>query len=82
MNSFTIMAISLNQRSVQAPKFQEVLTKFGCNIKMRLGLHETGDVCSDQGLIILQLTGTQDEIKGLEESLNDIDGVKVKIIEL
>ena len=82
INSFTIMAISLNQRSTQAPKFQEVLTRFGCNIKMRLGLHEAGDACSDQGLIILQLTGAKDEIKALEENLNNIEGIKLKIIEL
>lgn len=82
MSSFTIMAISLNRRSTQAPKFQEVLTRFGCNIKMRLGLHEAGDGCSDQGLIILQLTGAKDEIKALEENLNNINGVKLKIIEL
>ena len=40
---------------------------------MRLGLHEAGrDDCSDEGLILLQLTN---ECPDLEKELNHVEGV-------
>ena len=47
----TIMAIALEGRNRFAPNLQEILTKHGCIISMRLGLHETSkDLCADRGL--------------------------------
>lgn len=74
----TIMAITLNPRTANAPNVQEVLTKHGCIIKMRLGLHETSsEMCSERGLILLQLSGEADEINALKKDLLSIDGVKL-----
>lgn len=82
MSSYNIMAVLINHRSKKAPDVQEVLTKHGCIIKMRLGLHETGDVCSEEGLVILQVRGEEDEINALEADLNLVEGVKAKTISI
>ena len=76
MACYNIMAVIINHRSKNAVKFQEALTKHGCKIKMRLGLHEAGDVCSEEGLIILQLAGSNEEIDALQADLNSIEGIK------
>ncbi|WP_409372115.1 hypothetical protein [Pseudobacteroides cellulosolvens] len=70
------MAIVISHRSKNAPDVQKVLTKFGCMIKVRLGLHEAGNVCSEEGLIVLQLAGDSSEIKNFQEELNAIEGVR------
>jgi metal-responsive CopG/Arc/MetJ family transcriptional regulator len=82
MNEYNIMAVLINHRSKKAPTVQEVFTKHGCSIKMRLGLHEAGDVCSEEGLVILQLTGEKKDIKALEDELNGIEGVKAKTMSI
>ena len=76
------MAVLINHRSKKAPTVQEVFTKHGCSIKMRLGLHEAGDVCSEEGLVLLQLSGEKDDIKALEDELNGIEGVKAKTMSI
>lgn len=82
MREYNIMAVLINHRSKKAPTVQEVLTKHGCSIRMRLGLHEAGDVCSEEGLVLLQLVGDKSEIKALEEELNSIEGVKAKTMNI
>ena len=49
----TIMGIEIKERKKEAINVQSLLTKHGCIIKTRLGLHDTGNVCSPNGLIIL-----------------------------
>ncbi len=75
-----IMIVGIGERSKRSPKVQEVLSRFGCSIKMRLGLHEAGSVCSEEGVLILQLTGEKAEMKALEKALNDLDDVKAKMV--
>jgi hypothetical protein len=82
MDTFKIMLVKVNHRVQKVPEMQEVLTKYGCSIKMRLGLHEAGDVCSNQGLIILQLTGDEKEIKAFEKELSSVEGISVKLVEI
>lgn len=82
MNEYNIMAVIINHRSKKAPSVQEVFTKHGCCIKMRLGLHEAGDVCSEEGLVLLQLAGEKSDIKALEDELNGIEGVKAKTMSI
>ncbi|MCY6371429.1 hypothetical protein [Clostridium ganghwense] len=75
---YTIMAVAIEPRNVSAPKVQEILTKHGCIIKVRLGLHDVSeDSCSKRGLILLQLCANADEIEGLRKDLESIEGVKV-----
>ena len=80
MSDFEVMLIKVDQRVKKAGDVQALLTKYGCSIKMRLGLHEAdSDACSNQGLIILQLRGDGEELKKFEQELNEIEGVKAKI---
>jgi hypothetical protein len=73
------MTIVIDQRTNAAGAVQEVLTKNGCLIKTRLGLHED---CDETGLIILQLCGSDDEIGALKAALAAIDGISVQKIDL
>jgi hypothetical protein len=82
MNSFKIMIVKCDARSKIAPHMQEIFTKYGCNIKVRLGLHEAGDACSNQGLILLQLTNDEKESKAFLDELNGLDGVTAKLVDI
>jgi hypothetical protein len=75
-----IMIIKIGERRKKSPEVQEVLSKFGCSIKTRLGLHEAGDVCSEEGVLVLQLTGDKNEMIALEKALNDMESVKAKMV--
>jgi hypothetical protein len=72
------MTLLVNNRSKNSSALQTILTDSGCIINTRLGLHEAGNVCSEEGLIILQLTGSDDDIQKLEKNLNKIDGITAK----
>lgn len=76
-----ILALSMDQRSENADFVQKILTMNGCLIKARIGLHEAGDICSNNGLILLQLI-SEGDISKLLEDLNSLSFVKTKYIEL
>ncbi|MDP4145143.1 MAG: hypothetical protein Q8936_11795 [Bacillota bacterium] len=79
----TIMAIRINPRSAHAPQVQTILTKHGCIITTRLGLHEVReDSCSETGLIILHINSELARVKDLENELKDVEGVEVKYMTL
>lgn len=82
MSCYNIMAVLVSHRANKAKELQEILTKYGCIIKVRLGLHEAGDVCSEEGLIILQLCGQEDEINALADELNKQEGLKAKNMQI
>ncbi len=75
-----IMVVKIESRREDSTKVQEVLSNFGCSIKVRLGLHETENVCSEEGLLILQLSGERDEMRKLETALNEMDRVQAKLV--
>ena len=79
---FHVMVVRLSGRMQHAAGVQEVLTKHGCSIKTRLGLHEAGGVCANDGLMILQLTDDDAENKALDAELNAIEGVTAKMLSL
>ena len=78
MDCRTIMAVTISKRTAEAVKVQQVLTEHGCIIKLRVGLHEAGDVCADDGLVLLHLCGTRKDVATLKADLNKIKGVKAK----
>jgi len=65
----TIISAMLDKRTEDAPDVQEIFTRHGCVIKVRLGVHELRG-CSDDGLILLVTSGEDDEIRDL---LNDLE---------
>ena len=79
----TIMAILQKHRSDTAAKVQDVLTKYGCYIRVRLGLHDSEiDACSDTGMILLQLCGDI-SLTQFEQELQAIgDDIRVKYMTL
>lgn len=79
----TIMAILQENRSETATKVQDLLTKYGCFIRVRLGLHESAiDACSNTGIILLQLCG-EVPLQKFEQELRAIgDAVRVKYMTL
>lgn len=78
-NCTTIMAILQENRTETAPKVQDVLTEYGCYIRVRLGLHDAGiDQCTNNGMILLQLCGDAVPVKEMEAKLQSIPSVKVK----
>ncbi|MGM0369745.1 MAG: hypothetical protein ACQEP9_04950 [Bacillota bacterium] len=82
MNCSTIMAVLVDKRTDAAPRVQEILTDNGCIIETRLGLHESIDQCSEEGLILLTLCGSQAEIEDLQEQLSAIHRVEVDMMQL
>ncbi len=79
----TIMAILQENRVETAAKVQEILTEYGCFIRMRLGLHESAvDSCSNTGLILLQICGKDAPIKEMEKKLQALPHVKAKWMSL
>ncbi|MDR0724362.1 MAG: hypothetical protein LBF23_04165 [Endomicrobium sp.] len=76
-----ILILSVEQRKACAVKIQETLTNSGCQIKTRLGIHDSStQACSQKGLIILELIAETTEIDNLVLQLQKIDGVKVKFV--
>jgi len=75
-----IMGIQVGNRENEALKVQELLTKNGCIIKTRLGLHESSEeLCSITGLIILEfLPNKEAEIAVMEKELAALDTIVVK----
>lgn len=74
-----ILGVLITDRKKEAGKVQQVLTKYGCSIKTRLGLHEvTDDLCSTSGLLLLELTGDISEMEKLEKELTAIDGTQTQ----
>ncbi len=79
MRKRIILGVQVTNRIKNALEVQEVLTKFGCNIKTRLGLHEVTDaVCSTIGLLILEMYGDIKQIKEMESQLKAVHGIVVK----
>jgi len=78
-----IMGIQLIQRQEIAKEVQDILTKYGCIIKTRLGVHQASeDSCSEAGLIILEfLDGANNQVHKMEEELNKIGNITVKKME-
>ena len=75
----TIMALTIDPRTAHAAEVQEVLTKHGCIIKTRIGLHEVQeDSCSERGLILLHVVSDSNEVQQLEKDLKNIHGINVK----
>ncbi|MCL2388765.1 MAG: hypothetical protein FWC85_00095 [Elusimicrobia bacterium] len=76
-----ILIVTLAKRKETSVPVQEVLTNFGCIIKMRLGLHETyPNACTDKGIIILDVCGKKTEITKFINALKKIKGVKTKLV--
>jgi len=79
MGKHIILIIHVINRTRHVMRIQEVLTKYGCLIRTRLGLHEVeSGSCSPDGLIVLELLDNETEAEKLKEALEEIEGIEAK----
>lgn len=79
----SILLILIGRRKEDAVKVQQILTAWGCIIKTRLGIHDgVLDNCSDEGLLILELYGSDEQKDELTRKVSLIPGVNSKLVEL
>ena len=80
---YQLVAIKVGHREETATAVQDILTEFGCNIKVRLGLHDLPDeACSPAGLIILQVSAKESVLEGFLKSLNALDEVVARSLSI
>lgn len=65
MDKHIIVGVHIVDREAHAPKVQEIFTKYGTQIKTRLGLHD--DVCPANGLILIEMADTPETCQMIEE---------------
>ena len=74
----TIIGIKISNRLESAVSVQEILTKYGCIIKTRIGLHEEiNGRCSPRGLILLEIINDEESIK-IANELCDIEEIEIQ----
>ncbi|MDM7924811.1 MAG: hypothetical protein QUS35_02230 [bacterium] len=74
-----IVGIHIRDRIRKAPDMQKILSKHGCVIKTRVGLHEVSEnFCDPAGLIILELAGDRQSMDAFVKEVSGIKGVDVK----
>ncbi len=79
MGEIRVLGVLVSERSKAALQVQEILTRYGCSIRNRLGLNELElEGCKDCGLILLELIGDTEESIRLENELWNVEGVKVQ----
>ncbi len=79
MDKHYILGVHVTDRIEKASAVQDVLTKYGCNIKTRIGLHEVdNDYCAPNGLIVLELFGDESICDELRDTLKAVTGIEVQ----
>jgi len=79
----TILLVLISKRKDAAVNVQKVLTGWGCIIKTRLGIHDgVLDNCSDEGTLILELVGIEEDKSELTRKLSLLKGITAKRIDL
>jgi hypothetical protein len=76
-----IVGFVLHDRVNTASQVQELLTKYGCEINTRLGLHVAcQDTCSKDGLILLEFCDSTEEstVNQFEKELKEIAKVDIQ----
>lgn len=79
----TILLILIGNRKEEAVQVQKILTAWGCIIKTRLGIHDgVLDNCSEEGLLILELHGKEEDKQELARKVAVLPGVHSQLVEL
>ena len=79
MEKHLIIGVHITDRTHHAASVQQVLTEYGCSIKTRIGLHEAnGNVCSPNGVILLEMIGDTPDARAAQKKLAAIEGVEVQ----
>ncbi|MCF7849675.1 MAG: hypothetical protein K9M45_12560 [Kiritimatiellales bacterium] len=68
MDKHIIVGVHIVDREAHAAPVQHVFTKYGAQIKTRLGLHDVhGGVNASNGLILLEMLDTPETCQMIEE---------------
>ena len=79
MQNHLIIGVHLTNRFKQALEVQSLFTKYGCNIKTRIGLHDVmKDACSPSGIVVLEMFGEETPCMEFMAKLKAIEGVDVQ----
>jgi hypothetical protein len=79
----TILAVLISKRKDAAVNVQKILTSWGCIIKTRLGIHDgVLENCSEEGTLILELVGKEEDKSELTRKLSLLRGVTAKRVDL
>ena len=58
-----IIGIELENRLEESLKLQSILSKYGCSIKTRIGLHDMGEYkCLNYGVVLIEVVDKVNEI--------------------
>ena len=83
MGCYYVIGLRVDHRRANAAGLQETLTRYGCNIRLRVGLHAADEGrCADDGVIVLQVNGGRDEADRLMAALEATPGVTAKLMDL
>lgn len=83
MNKRDVVVMVIGTRSEAAVNVQKILTGWGCMIKTRLGIHDgVLDHCSQTGLVLLEMVGTDAKLDEFVHKLNLLKGVTAKRVTL
>jgi len=68
----TVIGVNLKDRAENSQRFQEILTKYGCSIRTRIGIHHSENgACTNKGIVLLDVDGEEqqlvEELSGLCE---------------
>ena len=80
MENLSIAGIKVDKRNNSAVKVQDILTKNADIILNRFGMHDPQE--ANTGLITLNLRGEKNKIESMLEELKELDGVKIKHMEM
>ena len=72
-----IIGIKLKDKKSNSLKLQEILTKYNCAIKLRIGINNGGFFCSEDGIILIQTESGDIELNFEKELLN-ISGIELQ----
>lgn len=76
-----ILGVKTKNRLETSDEIQKVLTKFGCDIKTRLGIHNIlGNICPKNALILLEIPQKTQAIL-LENELLNISEIEIQRME-
>ena len=78
----TIIGIKLTNRVELSNDFQNIISKYGCAIKTRIGLHSTcSSVCANWGIVLLEIID-EAAITDLKKELSQLNGARVQSMTL
>ncbi len=73
----TIFGIHISHRTENVPALQALLTKYGCSIRTRLGVHDADSTeCSPSGLVLIDVIGA--DVERFYMELSDLRGVDLQ----